>query len=98
MPFLKCLPKPQVVGGKLRFEPFLNPSLHALTIGHDRLLYIWCLQELEAREKRAQKMSAAAAHLMTQRALMSSKGTKRKIKSTDGKSPAVFQWKRQRAK
>ena len=43
-------------------------------------------------------MDVVAAHLMTQRALMSSKGTKRKVKAAEGNTPAVFEWKRQRTK
>ncbi|CAM9158500.1 unnamed protein product [Discosporangium mesarthrocarpum] len=53
--------------------------------------------ELSQRLKRAEKMKMAEEHLETQRKVMNSRGTKRKVKEAEGGRPAVFKWKRERA-
>lgn len=42
-------------------------------------------------------MKKAEEHLVAQRTVMNSKGTKRKVKEAEGGRPAVFKWKKERA-
>lgn len=53
--------------------------------------------ELEARAKRVSTMERAEAHLVTEK-LVGSKGRKRKIKAAENGKPAVYKWRRKRAK
>lgn len=54
-------------------------------------------REMEARSNRMVSMELAEAHLNTER-LLAVKGTKRKIKAAEGGKPAVYKWKRKRAR
>lgn len=42
-------------------------------------------------------MKKAEQHLVAQRTLMNSKGTKRKVKDAEHGRPAVYKWKKERA-
>jgi U3 small nucleolar RNA-associated protein 11 len=53
--------------------------------------------ELEGRIKRQKAMMNAEAHLCVEK-LVSGKGRKRKIKEAEGGKPAVYKWRRKRAK
>jgi U3 small nucleolar RNA-associated protein 11 len=53
--------------------------------------------ELEGRMKRQKAISNAEAHLAVEK-LVSSKGRKRKVKEAEGGKPAVYKWRRQRAR
>ncbi|CAM9748461.1 unnamed protein product [Chrysoparadoxa australica] len=55
-------------------------------------------RELGDRLTRADELASARVHLEAQKTVMTSKGTKRKIKGAEGKNPAVFKWKRQRSR
>ncbi|CAM9331749.1 unnamed protein product [Phaeothamnion confervicola] len=50
------------------------------------------------RIERAAKLRKAMEHLQAQRTVMNSKGTKKKVKKAANGQPAVFKWKRERAK
>jgi U3 small nucleolar RNA-associated protein 11 len=51
--------------------------------------------EMEARNKRAQAMELAEAHLVTEK-LVSSSGRKRKIKGAEDGKPAQYKWRKKR--
>jgi U3 small nucleolar RNA-associated protein 11 len=53
--------------------------------------------EMEARQKRVQAMATAEAHLEMEK-MVASKGRKRKIKEAENGKPAVYKWRRQRAR
>lgn len=53
--------------------------------------------ELEARVKRMAALELAEAHLVTEK-LVAGKGRKRKIKGAEDGKPAVYKWRRKRAK
>lgn len=53
--------------------------------------------EMEARAKRMASMELAESHLNTER-LLAAKGTKRKIKAAEDGKPAVYKWRRKRAR
>lgn len=53
--------------------------------------------ELEARAKRITTLERAEAHLVTEK-LVAGKGRKRKIKEAENGQPAVYKWRRKRAK
>lgn len=55
-------------------------------------------RELAERLSRAEKLKRLAARKDVERAVMSSKGSKRKVKDADNGAPALYKWKRQRAK
>ena len=55
-------------------------------------------RELAERMARADKLKRIMAHKQLEKTLMSSKGKKRKVKDAEGGAPAVYKWKRQRAK
>jgi len=54
-------------------------------------------KELEGRKKRIEALGLAESHLMTDK-LVQSKGRKRKIKEAEDGKPAVYKWRRKRAK
>jgi U3 small nucleolar RNA-associated protein 11 len=54
-------------------------------------------RELEARQKRVEAMATAEAHLETEK-MVASKGRKRKIKAAENGKPAVYKWRRKRAR
>lgn len=54
-------------------------------------------RELEARANRMASMELAEAHLNNEK-LLAAKGTKRKIKAAQDGKPAVYKWKRKRAR
>lgn len=66
----------------------------AKSIARARIL---AYQELEARKKRKEALQEAEAHLITEK-LTQSKGRKRKIKAAGDGKPAVYKWRRKRAK
>jgi len=53
--------------------------------------------EMEARSERMTKLRLAEAHLNTER-LVAGKGQKRKIKGAEDGQPAMYKWRRKRAK
>jgi len=55
-------------------------------------------KELGERLARAEKLKRLVAHKVAEKALMSAKGAKRKVKDAEEGNPAVYKWKRQRAK
>lgn len=55
-------------------------------------------RELAERLARAEKLKLLAARKETEKLVMGSKGSKRKVKDATGSAPAVYKWKRQRAK
>merc|ERR1712071_306659 len=54
-------------------------------------------RELEARQNRKTALKIAEAHLITEK-LVQSEGRKRKIKDAEDGKPAVYKWRRKRAK
>ena len=54
--------------------------------------------ELSQRLERADKLKLLMQHKQVEKNVMSSKGSKRKIKDSEGGKPAVYKWKRQRAR
>ena len=54
--------------------------------------------ELAQRLARATKLKRLANRKEVQKQVMNSKGAKRKVKDAEGGKPAVYKWKRQRAK
>jgi U3 small nucleolar RNA-associated protein 11 len=54
-------------------------------------------REMEARQKRVQAMATAEAHLETEK-LVAAKGRKRKIQAAENGKPAVYKWRRKRAR
>ena len=53
--------------------------------------------EIEGRRKRIQQLKKAEAHLVTEK-IVASKGTKRKVKGATDGMPAIYKFKRKRAK
>lgn len=57
-----------------------------------------CSPLLDVSTLQSDKMKEAEDHLRAQRTVMNSKGTKRKVKEAENGRPAVFEWKKQRAR
>jgi shikimate kinase len=55
-------------------------------------------KELADRLARAEKLKRMVNRKAVEKMVMNSKGTKRKVKEAEGGQPAVYKWKRQRAK
>jgi len=55
-------------------------------------------KELSDRLARAEKLKRIVHRKATEKLVMTSKGAKRKVKDAEGGQPAVYKWKRQRAK
>jgi U3 small nucleolar RNA-associated protein 11 len=86
-PRLETLQTKTVTGAK-------NRKQMKTAIRQQRVAYA----EMHQREERARKLRVAASHLEVERAVTNGKGVKRKVKEAEGDAPAVFKWKRQRAK
>jgi len=54
--------------------------------------------EMELRNQRLKKLENAEAHLIVEKQLRSAKGRKRKIAGKEDGRPAVYKWRRKRAK